>query len=798
VDETEQLHDFLRELNQEIRQRAASDGLLFEEAATRHLADLLADVDLTSDVVYYTEDRQSGSVVYRIDAFALSEGDENLDLFVVQAGGGSDEITTLNTTDVGRLSRLAEQFLTRGLKGYLKTEIGRHSPVYELAAKLANNDSQPVRVRIFILTTALLGSRVQGIEERRTKHGNVLMQFHVWDLDRFYRTSTSGYAREPIEINFVRDFDAALPCLPMPVSNDDYQSYLAIVPGELLADIYEKYGARLLEQNVRSFLQFGNKTNKGIRETILKVPHRFLAYNNGLAATASEVEMVPLPQGGYGIGSIKALQIVNGGQTTASIFQTRREVNTKDKGANPLDQVFVQMKLTVMRHPEEMAVMVPLISRFANTQNGISPADFSSNSEFNTELERVSRTTTAPAQAGSQVLTRWFFERARGQYKVELARRLTKSSRTAFEKENPKSQVLTKETTAKFYLAWGGKPHIVANGAQNLYTFFTNPHDEAKPRPKPLPKLPLPDKFWFQDVVAKAILFQATEKIYDQQFGRSGGFRAAVVCYSVAWVRYLMGDQQAFSLSKIWQQQKLTEPMREAMRAGLIVVNDYMRSAGAAYSTPGEWAKKAECWSQLKALPVPSELRAAIQAVPTSDRAPDVARTRQTPEELARDEQRVQAAALTSLGEAAWDAIETWGRQTQLLSLRQLEMSGSISRAIGRNRSLTESEIKNGHAAIDAVLEHQPDLLSGIEEATPSPAAEGTRDDQALTLELLQHLYDWERSNKCLTDFHFNMIRKLVREQRLPKPFEEKLIQEIVLRARAKGYQPPSAREVAI
>lgn len=788
MDETEQLHDFLRELNQEIRQRAASDGLLFEEAATRHLADLLADVDLTSDVVFCTESRQAGNVVYRINAFALGEDDENLDLFVVQATDEGDEITTLNTTDLGRLSRLAEQFLTRGLNGYLKTELDRNSLAYELAAKLHGTDRQPVRVRVFVLTNNLLGARVQGIEERRTKHG-VLMQFHVWDLDRFYRTSTSGYAREPIEIDFVRDFDAALPCLPMPVSNDDYQSYLAIVPGELLADIYEKYGARLLEQNVRSFLQFGNKTNKGIRETILKVPHRFLAYNNGLAATASAVEMVPLPQGGHGIGRITALQIVNGGQTTASIFQTRREVNAKDKGATPLDQVFVQMKLTVMRHPEEMAVMVPLISRFANTQNGISPADFSSNSEFNTELERVSRTTTAPAQAGSQVLTRWFYERARGQYKVELARRLTKSSRTAFEKENPKNQVLTKETTAKFYLAWGGKPHIVANGAQNLYTFFTNPHDEAKPRPKPLPKLPLPDKFWFQDVVAKAILFQATEKIYDQQFGRSGGFRAAVVCYSVAWVRYLMGDQQAFSLSKIWQQQKLTEPMREAMRQGLIVVNDYLRSAGAAYSTPGEWAKKAECWAQLRALPIPSELCAAIQAVPASDRAPDVPRARQTPEELAREEQRAQAAALTSLGEAAWDAIETWGRQSQLLSPRQLEMSASIARAIERNRSLTESEIKNGHAAIDAVLEHQPDLLSGMEEATPSPAAASTRDDQALTLELLQRLYDWERSNKCLTDFHFNMIRKLVREQRLPKPFEEKLIREIIQRARNKGFK---------
>lgn len=785
MDEAEQLHDFLRDLNQEIRQRAASEGVLFEEAATLHLTDLLADVDLTADVVFCTESRQAGSVVYRIDAFALGEDGENLDLFVVQATDESDEITTLNTAELGRLSRLPEQFLTRGLNGYLKTEINRNSLTYELATRLHSEQYQPVRVRIFVLTNNLLGIRVQGIEERRTKHG-VLLQFHVWDLDRFYRTSTGGYAREPIEIDFVRDFNGPLPCLPMPVGNDDYQSYLAILPGDVLADIYEKYGARLLEQNVRSFLQFGGKTNKGIRDTIKEVPHRFLAYNNGLAATASEVEMATLPEGGKGIASIQALQIVNGGQTTASIFQTRRELNNKDKDADPLAQVFVQMKLTVLRHPEEMAVMVPLISRFANTQNGISPADLSANSEFNVELERVSRTTTAPAPAGTQVLTRWFYERARGQYKVELARRITKASRTAFERENPKMQVLTKESVAKFDLTWDGWPHIVAGGTQKLYSFFINPPD-GKTKIKARTKPPVPDKFWFQDLAAKAVLFQSTEKLYDQIFGRGGGYRALTVCYSVAWLRQLMNPEPV-SLNRIWRQQGLTEAMNEAMKATLQVVDDYLRRT-AETRTAREWAVKEECWLELQRQPVPPALTAAIRAVPAPDRAADTPRARQTPEELAREEQRAQAAALTSLGEDAWDAIETWGRQSQRLTPRQLELSGSIARAIELNRPLTESEIKNGHAAIDAVLEYQPDLLSGLEEPTTTPpAATGSRDDQPLTLELLQRLYDWERASKRLTDFHFNMIRKLVREQRLPKSFEEKLIRDIVQRARSKGF----------
>jgi hypothetical protein len=741
MDEAEQLHDFLRDLNQEIQQRAATDGLLFEEAATRHLTDLLADVDLTADVVYCTESRQAGNVVYRINAFALGEEDENLDLFVVLASNENGEVSTLDTKELDRLARLPEQFLTRGLKGMLKTEIDKHSPAYELATKLAGADTQPVRVRVFVLTTALLGSRVQGIEERSTKHGNVLMQFHVWDLDRFYRTSTGGYAREPIAIDFVRDFGGPLPCLPMPVQNEDYKSYLAILPGDVLADVYEKYGARLLEQNVRSFLQFGNKTNKGIRETIMKEPHRFLAYNNGLTATANEVELTVLPEGGHGLSSIRSLQIVNGGQTTASIFQTRRKDNAS------LSQVFVQMKLTVMKHEEEMAVMVPLISRFANTQNGVSPADLSANSEFNVALERVSRTTTAPAPAGTQVLTRWFYERARGQYKVELARRLTKASRTAFERENPKNQVLTKESVAKFELAWSGEPHIVARGAQKLYAFFINPPDEVKGKgkPKPRPKPPVPDKYWFQDLVAKAVLFQAAEKLYDKTFGRGGGYRALTVCYSVAWLRQLM-NPQPFSLTRIWRQQQLTEAMDKAMVACLIVVDEYLRDT-AGNRTAREWAVRDECWEQLKKLPVPTALASAIKAVPTADRSADTPRAAQSPDVLAREEAREQAMAITSLGASAWDAIENWGDNEHHLSASQIELSGTIAIAIRSRSPLSEAEIKGGNEIIDLLVKHKPDLLADVDEPTSTVSASADPSG-GVTLDDVDALLEWDEKQK--------------------------------------------------
>jgi hypothetical protein len=754
MDDIEQLPGFLSQLNQEIRSLAASDGLLFEEAATRYLTDLLADVDLASDVVYCTESRQAGNIAYRINAFALSENDENLDLFVVQADDEAGEVPpVLHTADLTRLSRLPEQFLNRGIKGYLKTEIDQHSLAYELATKLHSNDYQPVRVRIFVLTNRLLGARVQGIEERRTDQG-VLLQFYVWDLERFYRASTGGYTREPIEINF-DDFGGPLPCLPMPVQNDVYQSYLAILPGNILADLYEKYGTRLLEQNVRSFLQFGGKINQGIRDTIREVPHRFLAYNNGLTATASEVETTSLPQGGCMIKSIRSLQIVNGGQTTASIFQTRRTYDAS------LDQVFVQMKLTVMRHADEMAVMVPLISRFANRQNAVSSADLSANNEFNIELERISRTTLAPAPAGSQVMTRWFFERARGQYKVELARRLTKAGRTAFERENPKNQLLTKESVAKFSLTWDGFPrsaanigqkpegcpHIVANGAQKLYEAFTR-------RREKLPKTEqLPDKTWFQDMVAQAVLFQSAEKLYDNLFGRGGGYRALVVPYALSWLRHLMQDRP-FNLTRIWRQHsdpsfkapiRVSMPLQQAISAALQAASEYL-IATSPPRTPREWATREACWIQLLTVPVPAALRKAIDAVPATERATVVSRLRQTPAELEAEEQRAKAAALVSLGATAWEVISQWNQENNLLSERQAQVSTTIPRAIASKRPLTESEVKNGHEVINILVGHTPNLLAELEEAHAStndatPAGNATLSD-------VNALLEWDRKQK--------------------------------------------------
>ena len=102
-----------------------------------------------------------------------------------------------------------------------------------------------------------------------------------------------------------------------------------------------------------------------MRDTIRKEPQMFLAFNNGLSATAEAVTVEDLPGGGKGLRSIRDLQIVNGGQTTASIYHAVK----KDKA--DVSQLFVQVKLTVLNDPTKMDIVVPYISRYANTQNKV-------------------------------------------------------------------------------------------------------------------------------------------------------------------------------------------------------------------------------------------------------------------------------------------------------------------------------------------------------------------------------------------------------------------------------------------
>ena len=447
-----------------------------------------------------------------------------------------------------------------------------------------------------------------------------------------------------------------LPCIEAGADTDQYAAYLCVVPARALAEMYEEYGSRLLEGNVRSFLAIRGKVNKGIRNTLLHQPEMFFAYNNGIAATASSISVQATAQGML-ITSATDLQIVNGGQTTASLASARR--NDKSK----LDHVFVPMKLSVVT-AERSGEMIPLISRYANSQNCVSEADFFSNHEFHRRLEEISRRLWAPAQAGAQHETHWFYERTRGQYLNETAL-LTLAKRRNFEQLNPRHQVLTKTDLAKGENAWRQMPHIVSRGAQKNFLDFAGyvtSRWDADPAQ-------FHEDYW-RAVVARTILFRATEKLVSSQPWYSGGYRANVVAYTVAGLFHLIDVRRAgrgLDIGSIWRRQRLSASLVAQVTDIASAMHEVITTPHPGVQNVTEWSKRELCWE---------EARTRLQSLSLNDdlasELVDLSELRST-ERRARDQQKVDTgidaqAKVISLGADYWQGVEAWARDNSPVS----------------------------------------------------------------------------------------------------------------------------------
>jgi len=430
-----------------------------------------------------------------------------------------------------------------------------------------------------------LSERVEAIPSKQSN--NVSFFYNIWDISRLFRMDASNQKKEDILINFDEIASKPVYCLPAHLNTDEYQSYLLVVPGTLLALLYGKYGARLLEQNVRTFLQARGKVNQGLRNTIINQPEKFFAYNNGLTTTAENIEVEP-SENGLRLKSLRNLQIVNGGQTTASIYSATR----KDKAK--LDHLFVQVKLTIVK-PEEAEDLVPKISEYANTQNKVNAADFFSNHPFHIRMEDFSRRIYAPAVGGGHKQTKWFYERARGQYQDAQAHK-TPAERKKFQFEYPKAQLIAKTDLSKFENVWEGIPHIVARGAQ--YSFIEYAKEIGKKWEKSNSAY---NELYFKTAVAKAIIFKTTEKLISDAYWYDGGYRAQTVAYSIAYIDYIVKKaNKFFDFIAVWNRQTVSEATQELLKPVSKAVYNEMTNPPSGIANISQWAKKEGCWLNIQ------------------------------------------------------------------------------------------------------------------------------------------------------------------------------------------------------
>ena len=646
------LEQFYQTIREEILLLEEQDtsGWEYEDFLTSIFLDYLEEAgEVISPMICPFRDRG-----LQLNAYAFAEDYSSLDIFV-SIYSDNEQPRSVSQADLDAAIKRAIQLYRRAIND-LYTVFERDNDTYEFAITVFQQKEALQNVRIFALTNGL----VKPINFSPITLENTEISFGIWDMDRLYRCATSGKMRETIEIDFEEKYGLTIPCIE-DTPSDKYSVYLAIISGSLLAELYREYRDRLLEKNVRSFLQVKGGVNKGIRNTLREEPEMFLAYNNGISVTAESIGIVRDANGRPSIKSIRDMQIVNGGQTTASIFNA----STDKKAPADVSKVSVQMKISVITDPADMDEIVPRISLYANSQNKVQVADFSANDPFHRRLEELSRTIWSPAPNGGKPVN-WFYERARGQYADMLSLESTPTKRRVFKETHP---LFTKTDMAKYEMTWDQMPFSVSKGAQKNFYQFNQAVTERKI---------LPDEKYFHNLVAKAILFRSAEKIVQAQ--KYGGYRANIVTYTLAWLSHRTA--QRIDLDRIWKEQALTPALQQEIAEVSRFVHDRIVNPPGGANV-GEWCKKEKCWEVIRE--VDHEISEALKAELISVERPGT--TRVTPRssilsDTAEEKKVIEEVA--GIPAVVWFALSRWAKETNNLASWQRGIVFSVGTIVGR------------------------------------------------------------------------------------------------------------------
>ena len=521
-----------------------------------------------------------------LDAYAFDEADLSLHLFIAIRDGGAEMPPPIGLAQARELgfNRLLG-FYEQARDGWLTKNTEESRPLWALARRI-ETAAPPAALRLSVLTDRAVSERLRAIPEERTKEG-VPVTFQVWDVTRLKRVHEALNVRDDLHVDFSSLSGGGLTALPAAAGFEDYDAYLTVIPGELLADIYILHGSRLLEGNVRTFLGRRGSINKGIASTLAKEPSRFFAYNNGIAATASAITTVPSTGRTRVLTGATDLQIVNGAQTTASLAALRRE------GKLPESSVFVPMKLSVVA-PAVAAELIPRISRFANSQNSVRASDFFANHEFHRKLEEMSRRVLAPAIGGSQVQTHWFYERARGAHLNEQAD-LTEAKKAQFLRMNPRAQVITKTDLAKVENCFDMLPDVTSKGAEKSFVQFAERVTEDWKEER---KRALYGDDWFRAAVARVIMFRAIEGLVSNAPWYEGGYRAQIVAYTLAKLAALVQHEAPggrFDFQRVWTIQRADDVVGRQILLIAKEMAAVLLSPPQSGQNVSEWAKQQAC-----------------------------------------------------------------------------------------------------------------------------------------------------------------------------------------------------------
>jgi hypothetical protein len=539
----------------------------------------------------------------RLDGWSSTPDGSQVDL-VITDFRDEQSVDAIDGQDLQKYRDQALRALSLGAKAggsALAKVLDPSMEEYEAMLQLAGLATKAHRLRVVVLTTRR--SRAQSIAVKESDGKDVLVE--VVDLARLHQLTSGGKARTELVADFVQMTGAPLSCLCVPGVDDAFDVVMTVIPGEVVFELYRRYGERLLEANVRSFLNATGKVNRGISKTLRERPSRFLWYNNGMVLTADACEL-EVDEGGVAkLRGLQGVQIVNGGQTTASIYFQRKESRLVD-----LKPVRVPAKILVFNNrirnslgEQEQEQLVDEVSRFANSQNQVKMADLSARHPLHLKLESHSKATFIPREdpfsASALAVVgqvdpdaRWFYERAAGSYNTAL--RLAGSAsrkRHLSSKVIPKSRLVTKEDLAKYVFAWRCKPHIVSKGKQGCFTTWMRDLSEGEQDPSPMD---------FKRYMAMAIIYRRVEEVIKPRFA---AWRGNIAPYTVSVLADRLGNR--LDLLKVWNQQGLSAELRNLISDWAEVVYAALKESSGDRML-SEWSKKEDCWIAVRAVDYPA------------------------------------------------------------------------------------------------------------------------------------------------------------------------------------------------
>ncbi len=588
-----ELNQYRIDFVQQLRVNAQAWGYTPEEEFIREMIERLESMEEVVDpFIQYFGQKGPNGVLMKIDGYSIDPSDKSLILFQSDFRN-TEDAGNITQTDLETAYKRMIAFLNCALEGKLSYYCDESNEYVKIAEDLRRRfeikyvndgeDESIEKIKLIVFTNASMSAKIKNLSD-----GDFLgrkVERTIWSIERLFELDASGLEREAVEIVSKEFGLEGIPCLKAELSEGlDYDAYLAIMPGRFLSDVYYKYGSRLLEGNVRAFLSNRGKINQGIRRTILTEPTKFFTYNNGIACTAESVDLSKT-EDGLIIKSIKDLQIINGGQTTASLTSAF----LKDKST--LENIFVPVKITVIRSEEDYDDMVSKISKYANSQNKVTDADFFSNHPFHVEFERLSKQIVAPAVNGSVIQTMWYYERSRGKYNQEMFK-MRDSQKNAFMAKFPKQQVIKKEELGKYYHSIEQKPWLVVLGAAKNMAKFAETIDSIWEKNRQ----DINEAF-FKRMICAAIIFRQTDKIVAKaNWYDVGGFKSQVIPYTIAKLLNNLPNGFTLDWDKIWRNQSMYPSLAFEIEKLAKITNEFIQDSNGALVS--EYVKRKATWEK--------------------------------------------------------------------------------------------------------------------------------------------------------------------------------------------------------